>query len=345
MGKNKYTLQSVIDFLQKNDNNHECTLLSSKYISTKSQLKFTCNICGEEFTRTFETLRNSKYYCCGKCAKKRSGGKHDAITLQDVQNYLNEYDINKECTLLSTEYVNSISPLLLHCNICGKDFSRDFSKIKQKRFCCPDCGQKAGATSKVYTTEYVQQYIQEHSGYTLLEEYQGSHHPTRCQCARGHEFNLWFSDYLNRGRGCKECAIIDHSGENHWNWQDGGHQEVMDALRHAIIPWKKDCLSKAQYRCDIDGIQSSDLVVHHANINFSSLVKEACNNLNLELYNQIADYTMEERQSLETELLKLHYDKAVGIVMQRKYHDEFHSLYGKINNTLKQYNEYKINKK
>lgn len=60
-------------------------------------------------------------------------------TLEDVKKFLEEYDINHDCELLSTEYINNRTPLLLKCNCCGEVFKRDFGHIQRKRFLCNEC--------------------------------------------------------------------------------------------------------------------------------------------------------------------------------------------------------------
>lgn len=202
----------------------------------------------------------------------------------------------------------------------------------------------AGAKSRTYTQEYVEKYLQEHSNYIVIGKFEGAHKPLLCQCSNQHQFNLYFSEYLFRGRGCKQCAQMKQKGEGHWNWQNGGHQDVFDALRHSIIPWKKECLAESGYKCDISGESSKDLVVHHAEYNFRTLVDKALENTNLPLYNYIAEYSIEDRKKLENELLKLHTIEN-GKVMKKEYHDEFHQIYGKTNNTLDQYNEFKTRKR
>ena len=43
------------------------------------------------------------------------------LTLEEVQAFIDEYDINDDCILLSTEYKNSVTPLTFYCNNCGED--------------------------------------------------------------------------------------------------------------------------------------------------------------------------------------------------------------------------------
>lgn len=339
MGKQKYNIEFVKSYLLENDKNEECTLLSSEYVNTKQKLLFKCNLCDKQFERNFESVKSVKRHCCSECSKKINGGARKKSTIQDVINFLQANDINNECELLSTEYVNSQTPLTLKCNLCGTTFQRNFTHIKRGRFSCEKCGELAGGKALSYSQEEVTELIKK-DGYTALEEFKGSHKPLKVRCEEGHEFDLYFSEWLYNGRGCPQCAILKNSGDQHWNWNGGGHQETLEALRHVIIPWKKASLKNSDYKCDISGLHTDDLVVHHATKNFRALVDDACANTNIPLLNKVADYSFEDRQTLEKELLRLN-EECKGIVMRRVYHDEFHSIYGKTNNTLEQYLEFK----
>lgn len=57
MGKQKYTIESVREFLLENDTHHECELLSTEYFNSKTKMLFRCNICGENFERSFDALK------------------------------------------------------------------------------------------------------------------------------------------------------------------------------------------------------------------------------------------------------------------------------------------------
>lgn len=340
MGKQKYTIDSVRSFLLENDLKHECDLLSTEYINTKTKLNFHCNICGEDFERNFEALKVSVNYCCGKCSKKKSGGIRTQGNIQEIKQFLKDNDIENQCTLLSTKYINSQSPLRFKCNLCGKEFERNFQKLKLGRFKCPECGQQTGAASRVYSQEEVAKMIYEQNQYVIIGEFQGSHNPVLCKCNRGHEFNLYFSEWKFRGRGCPKCAIINRSGKNHWNYQNGGHQEVMDMLRHKIVTWKKDCLIQHNFQCDITQ-EKNALVVHHLK-NFTDIVKEASDNTGIPILNKVSDYAYGEQEKLSNEVIRLH-TIDLGVPIQRKLHDEFHLRYGKKNNTKEQYEEFKKN--
>lgn len=55
------------------------------------------------------------------------------LTLEEVQDFINEYDTNDDCILLSTEYKNAVTPLTFYCNNCGKVFTKDFNHLKKKK--------------------------------------------------------------------------------------------------------------------------------------------------------------------------------------------------------------------
>ena len=105
---------------------------------------------------------------------------------------------------------------------------------------------------------------------------------------------------------------------------------------------KKECLKNAEYKCDITGEHSQDLVVHHVDKNFRELVNEALENTGLDLRHSIDEYSLEERKSLEEELIKLH-SPSNGVVIKRECHNLFHKIYGKTNNNRNQYEEFKKN--
>lgn len=334
----KLTIVDVQNFIKENDTEKVCTLLSKEYINSDTPLLFRCNICGQNFERDFHHLKRGRFMCQG-CSKKNAKKPPNTLTFEDIKKYIYENDLKHECLLLSTEYINSKTPLQFKCNICGQMFERDANHLLKGRFRCPTCGKKAGASKLEYTVKDVKDTIED-DGLTLIGEYENASTGVLCRCARGHTFDLYFSEYLYRGRSCPQCAIIGRSGKNHPNYNGGGHQEAMDAFRHVIIPWKKKCLRKANYTCDITG-QQGDIVIHHLH-NFSEIVKQASTNTNIPIYNTIKEYTEEEREKLFIEILRLH-EEDNGVVILRTLHNKFHSIYGTRNNTKEQYEQFKEN--
>lgn len=232
------TIDDVKQFLQDNDINHYCELLSDTYINNSTPLKFKCNVCGEIFERDFSHTRKS-LFMCGKCALFLSGKKSKKFSLEYVQEYLNEHDLNRESELLSYEYKDTDKPLLFKCNVCGRLFTRSFSnlrKIRTGHYSCKKCGRIH------IPKEQAIKDFNEH-GFTVLGEYKNATTPVLCKCTQGHInyiCHFWLSTYKFP---CKNCRSINKSGENNINWSGGKDcPSIMYTTRSSINSWKREIL-------------------------------------------------------------------------------------------------------
>lgn len=83
------------------------------------------------------------------------------LTITDIKNFCEKYDLNKDATLLSTEYINNRTPLLFKCNRCGIVFKRTFSNLQTRKiFYCSNCSKKIVSNNrKKYTINDVRQYL------------------------------------------------------------------------------------------------------------------------------------------------------------------------------------------
>lgn len=163
-----------------------------------------------------------------------------------------------------------------------------------------------------------------------------------CECNCGNEHLISIeSDSLKRGDtkscGCLWKELI--SGENSWHWQ-GGITELYQHLRNIIRQWTIDTFIKYNRKCIITG-ESAD-VVHHL-INFSDILKETLQELNLPIKKHIGDYSEEEIKNINQLFINKHYFYDCGIPLKSDIHNLFHSLYGYKNNTIQQFTEF-INK-
>ena len=141
---------------------------------------------------------------------------------------------------------------------------------------------------------------------------------------------------MNGSSGCNTCAILNRSGKNSKLYK-GGESEVLDNFRRIIKSWKTEIAKKYNYKCALTGAKY-DCVVHHLKP-FRQIIDECCKELNLPLHRKLKDYSMEDYKNLENLILKKH-TIDIGILLQRKVHRKFHSIYGLKNTTIEQFNEF-----
>lgn len=330
----RLTIEDIQNYIDEHDIDNDCILLSTEYKNINTPLELFCNRCGSTFQKDFQHLKRG-VFCCQSCSKKKAAALR-ALGIDEIKKFIQENDINNDCTLISEMYINSTTPLDFICNKCGKKFQRDWQHIKRYRFQCPECGMHQGATHKKYTKEEVQKDIAK-DGYTMIGEYIDASTPFDVICKRGHKTKLLYVQYKHRGSGCKECSIIEHSGENHWNWK-GGSTEVRDYLRKSTKQWKRDVLIRDGFKCILSGVQNNSLVVHHLQ-SYNTLLEKASQNTGIPILSHFSDYENEEYLILKEELIKLH-DVNNGVTLTQPIHDLFHQLYGKGNNTKAQFEEF-----
>lgn len=331
----KLTLKDVQNFIDENDVNNECILLSTEYVNTATPLTFYCNNCGKIFKKDFNHMKTRKIFCCQECSRKRANGR-TRLNIDYVRNFIEENDTEHQCTLLSTEYINSVSPLEFKCNICGNLFKRDWAHIKRLRFRCPTCGRHTGATHKKYTREDVINEISK-KGYKMTGEYINAATPFEVECKRGHQTTLVFTYFLRGQSGCMECYKMDHRGSNHPGWK-GGPSETVEYFRKNLREWKRDVLIKDEFQCILTHEHSNALVVHHLK-SFNTIMQEASDNTGIPILRKMSDYKNEEYLILLDEIKRLHKVEN-GVTLAKDIHDLFHKLYGKGNNTPEQFEEF-----
>ncbi len=324
----KLTYNEIKKYIEENSKG-TCTLLSTNYINSDTPLILQCQ-CGNIYQRTFKKIKLGRFLC-KKCSDKNKS-KLYSYELDEVKKIIK----NNHCEYISGEYINNNSKLLLKCE-CGNEFYKDLNHFLRGQNRCPKCGNKELKKSKTkYSIDFVKETIKK-DGYEVIDnKYISCDAPILCKCKNGHIFNLYFSDYLYRNRGCQQCSFLNHSGENHWNYK-GGESEVLDYFRKNIKEWKVEVMKKYNNTCYLTN-SKRDCVIHHLR-GFNTIIKESCEELQIPLYNKIKDYKAEDWNDLKEKVLSKH-TVSNGVLLQRKVHNKFHSLYGKGNNTKEQFNDF-----
>ena len=130
------------------------------------------------------------------------------LTYEEVKEYIESFGYK----LLSDEYKNNLTKLLIKCPL-GHELETRYHNFKDGGQRCPYCYGNAK-----YTYEEVKEYI-ESFGYKLLsDEYKNNKSNLLVRCDKGHEFEVIFHNFKDRGSRCPICNISK------------GEQRIMDWL-------------------------------------------------------------------------------------------------------------------
>lgn len=188
------------------------------------------------------------------------------------------------------------------------------------------------------------------------EEYKQMHSDKMREIAK----ELWQDEKYKQMMSDKMRAMVNEkwqdeeyrqmqSDKTKGRWQDeetkwkmgykGGITPISIYLRNKNEEWHNKCKQEANYTCQLTGKQGQ-LHTHHLYA-FSLIVVDAHNTYDIEVKQQIGDYTEEELKLLEEYVADWHKDSSNAVVLSEEAHRLFHNLYGKGNNTKEQYEEFK----
>lgn len=196
----KLTFDEVVKFIEENS---DCIPLFDSFDKTTDKINLRCN-CGEEFITTFAKFKTRNKRQCNDCSKEKLR-EEKAFNIRDVKDFI---ESNSECKLMSKEYINAQSKLLLECS-CGNKFETNFNKFKSRdKRQCNDCSKISFHEKTSVNIEYVNDFVNNHSNCKLISDSvydSNSILKFKCQC--GDIFETSFNNFKNGNqRQCKKCG-------------------------------------------------------------------------------------------------------------------------------------------
>jgi len=183
----KLTYEYVKEFI----NSTGYTLLSDNYKNNMTKLLIRCDK-GHEYSVTIGNFQKGNR--CSIC----SGVNNKKLTYSYVKEFINSTGY----TLLSNDYTNIGTKLLIRCDK-GHEYSAIFKSFKNGCRCSICSHKKAGFKKRISFSE-VKETI-EMENYTLLSnDYINSGAKLKVICPEGHEYNVSFSHFKN-GTRCRYC--------------------------------------------------------------------------------------------------------------------------------------------
>jgi predicted RNA-binding Zn-ribbon protein involved in translation (DUF1610 family) len=235
------------------------------------------------------------------------------------------------------------------CKSCGRTVTEEWRARSLKNLNCKNCNQSIAARERIATgvsktfgencrkfdTDAVRAIFTERGATPTFDHYQNASQALTFLCACGQPGSITFRNlyYVDPRCGaitiprCKACAAefkiqyatekcassLPHmTGEDHWNW----NPELTDEERLAnesrgpeFVKWAWAVKERDNFTCRISGKKGIYLVSHHLN--------------------NWADFP------------ELRFDLSNGVTISAELHTEFHSLYGRSNNTIEQFNTFR----
>ena len=165
-------------------------LLSNEYKNNRTKLEIECDK-GHIFEMRYGDFQQNRR--CPICYNEHRNDDRK-LTYEYVKEYIESFGY----TLLSNEYINSLTKLLIKCPL-GHEFEMRYGGFQQGSR-CPKC---KGVAKNSY--EEVKDYI-ESFGYELLsDKYRNTKEKLKLKCPKGHEFEMRYHNFKDQGQRCPYC--------------------------------------------------------------------------------------------------------------------------------------------
>lgn len=205
MGKRKYNSENVPKIIES----YGGTWLDEVYINSKQQLNIRCG-CGEVFKRNMEKINSRKSATCKICSSKR-GASNRLMDFNEIKKQIEELGGK----LVSEDYINAKTPLILECPICKKEFEREWQVIqKHKTVICKSCScAKSNEENKV-DIEEIRALVEELGSKLLSEKYSNRNENLKIECGCGRKLNRNYATILGKQNvRCRVCTKDISNGE------------------------------------------------------------------------------------------------------------------------------------
>lgn len=195
---------------------------------------------------------------------------------------------------------------------CGKECEKNISELERGHTNSCGCLRKKVTFERGFEDLKLQVF-----GKLTVVEYSGPHKmggsQWKCKCSCGNETIVKASrlkSEMTTSCGCYQKC----SGKEHWNWKSEISEEDRLNKRGSVknplyFEWRKSVFERDKFTCQITG-KKGKISAHH-----------------------IFAWNSHKELRFET---------SNGVTLTKEIHDLFHKIYGKGNNTMEQFEEFKL---
>jgi hypothetical protein len=319
-------------------------LVNVDKITSGSDVKvdLTCDKCGILFKKKInnlnrDRLNNDNLDTCGYCARLKTIEKKriDFIKVNSLFLEKNLIPLFSEKDKMSTN-----NKLEFKCKVHNDIIqSITYNGLLISEYPCKYCRTDVISSKNKKKYDEIYKYFIERNLIPLFENDEklttNSKNKFKCKIHENIIQEISYNSLKSTKEGCKIC--FNKKRESSSNWK-GGITPLVRNMRSKINKWKFDKMKECGFKCDLTG-QNGKLVVHHIE-NFHKLLEISIKFNNLEIKSNICEYSSEELVCIEKKLLRLHKDLEYSVLIS-ELHNLFHKLYGKKNNNIDQFVEFK----
>ena len=128
----------------------------------------------------------------------------ERLTIEYVKGFVRDKS-KGECEVLSNEYINSVTPLLVRCK-CGEEFCRTFNKLKQNTVYCKKCSVEYKAEQFRLNLDDVIENISQKGCEYISGEYENNRSLLKIRCRCGNVFEKSYAKFMHGQDRCPECG-------------------------------------------------------------------------------------------------------------------------------------------
>lgn len=222
-------------------------------------------------------------------------------TFDEVKRLFSE----KGCTLLEDYYTNNKQPLKYIC-ICGNESVIKLNHLLNGRL-CKSCGYKKVSETKTKTIEEVKEMFNLKGFKLLSDSYTGSRQRLTYQCKCGRVSQTALSN-LGSIQGCRDCWVDFLKSDDNPSRSLTKEERQLQRKAPEYKEWRTSVFERDSYTCICCGQYGGSLQAHHLD----------------------GFHWCEDKR----------YDVNNGVTLCEPCHTEFHRVYGKVNNTKAQFDEW-----
>lgn len=207
-------------------------------LETNDEIEVECS-CGEIYRRTYYKFKNLKHKLCNQCNSHII--KSNKSKAKRQKNKFNEIIKNNNLILISGEYINQQSKIILKCHSCRDEFTTRGETIFHIdcRF-CKSCKLK-NSTLKYDVDKKIKKL--QSKGYKNVKHTSGDFFKFICHC--GEEAERKYNNLINVSLKCKLCtesivplpiSEVESKVPNNLIWVSGIYKN-----QNSILSFKCEC--------------------------------------------------------------------------------------------------------